>query len=176
MTLGAAQQLIPFRLKSVAGTTVSSEDFASARVLAVVFWCNHCPYVRAWEDRMIALQREYADRGVQFVMINANDPVKYPGDSFEEMQKRANEKGYPFPYLIDESQEVARAYGAERTPEIFLFDESRTLRYHGAPDDNYEDPNAVTSHYLRDAIEAVLAGRAPAVADTAPRGCTIKWR
>ena len=176
MTLGAAQQLIPFRLKNVDGSSVSSDDFASAKALAVIFWCNHCPYVRAWEERVIGLQREYADRGVRFLLVNSNDPQKYPGDSFEEMQKRAREQGYPFPYLVDETQDVARQYGAERTPEIFLFDQARTLRYHGAPDDNYDDPKAVRHEYLRDAIEAVLAGRTPALADTPPRGCTIKWR
>jgi peroxiredoxin len=176
MTLGTAQPLIPFRLKNVDGNALSPEDFSGAKALAVIFWCNHCPYVRAWEDRVIALQREYADRGVQFLLVNANDAQKYPGDSYEEMQKRAEEKGYPFPYLVDETQEVARQYGAERTPEIFLFDEARTLRYHGAPDDNYDDPNAVSHQYLRDAIEAVLNGTAPSESETPPRGCTIKWR
>ena len=176
MAMRTEQRLIPFRLKNVDGNTVSTEDFSAAKALAVIIWCNHCPYVRAWEDRVIALQREYADRGVQFLLVNSNDPQKYPGDSFEEMQKRAREKGYPFPYLWDEKQEVARQYGAERTPEIFLFDEARTLRYHGAPDDNFEDPKAVTQRYFRDAIEAVLAGRAPATSETPPRGCTVKWR
>jgi peroxiredoxin len=176
MTLGTAQPLIPFRLKNVDGNALSPEDFSGAKALAVIFWCNHCPYVRAWEDRVIALQREYADRGVQFLLVNANDAQKYPGDSYEEMQKRAEEKGYPFPYLVDEPQDVARQYGAERTPEIFLFDEARTLRYHGAPDDNYDDPNGVTHQYLRDAVEAVLSGTAPTESETPPRGCTIKWR
>jgi hypothetical protein len=132
--------------------------------------------VRAWEERVIGLQREYADRGVQFLLVNSNDAQKYPGDSFEEMQKRAREQGYPFPYMVDETQDVARQYGAERTPEIFLFDEARTLRYHGAPDDNYDDPKAVGQQYFRDAIDAVLSGAAPTLADTPPRGCTIKWR
>jgi thiol-disulfide isomerase/thioredoxin len=176
MAMGTVQRLIPFSLKGVDGKTVSSDDFGGAEALAVVFWCNHCPYVRAWEDRVIELQREYADKGVQFVLINSNDARKYPGDSFEEMQKRAREKSYPFPYLVDETQEVARQYGAERTPEIFLYDGSRELRYHGAPDDNYEDPKAVTQRFLRDAIEAVLAGRAPATSETPARGCTVKWR
>jgi peroxiredoxin len=176
MALGTERKLIPFSLKNVDGKTVSPEDYASAKALAVIFWCNHCPYVRAWEERVSDLQKEYADKGVQFLLINANDPVKYPGDSFEEMQTRAREQGYPYPYLVDETQEVARQYGAERTPEIFLFDQSRTLRYHGAPDDNYEDPKAVSQQYFRDAIDAVLADKAPATAETPPRGCTIKWK
>jgi hypothetical protein len=176
MAMGTEQRMIPFSLKGVDGKSVSTDDFGSAKALAVIIWCNHCPYVRAWEDRIIALQREYAGRGVQFLLINSNDAKKYPGDSYEEMQKRAREKDYPFPYLVDETQEVARQYGAERTPEIFLFDESRTLRYHGAPDDNYDDPSAATQPYFRDAIEAVLAGAAPATSETPPRGCTVKWR
>jgi peroxiredoxin len=176
MTLGTAEKLISFRLKNVDGATVSPDDFANAKALAVIFWCNHCPYVRAWEDRVAALQSEYANRGVQFVLINSNDPTKYPGDSFDQMQQRAQEKSYPYPYLVDETQEVARQYGATRTPEIFLFDEARTLRYHGAPDDNADDPKAVTHKYLRGALDALLAGTAPEPSETAPQGCTIKWR
>ncbi len=176
MTLAMHQQIIPFSLPGVDGRTYTESDFAQAKVLAVIFWCNHCPYVLAWEDRVIQLQREYAGRGVRFVLISSNDPEKYPEDSFPRMQERARLKAYPFPYLFDESQEVARRYGATRTPEVFLFDAARTLRYHGAPDDNFEDPQAVRQHYLRDAIEAVLAGRTPPVAQTPPRGCTIKWR
>jgi thiol-disulfide isomerase/thioredoxin len=176
MTLAMHQQIIPFTLPGVDGRTYTEADFAQAKVLAVIFWCNHCPYVRAWEDRVIALQREYAGRGVRFVLINSNDPQKYPEDAFPRMQERARLKAYPFPYLFDEGQEVARRYGATRTPEVFLFDADRTLRYHGAPDDNFEDPRAVRQHYLRDAVEAVLANRNPPLAQTPPRGCTIKWR
>jgi peroxiredoxin len=176
MTLAIRERLIPFSLPATDGTTVSAEQFADTPVLGVVFWCNHCPYVKAWEDRMIALQRDFAARGVQFVLINSNDPVKYPDDSFDAMKAWAREKGYPFPYLFDESQEVARKYGATRTPEIFLFDRTRTLRYHGAPDDNFEDPNAVSARYLKDAVDALLAGRDPATTSTPPKGCTIKWK
>jgi thiol-disulfide isomerase/thioredoxin len=176
MPLALRDRLVSFSLPATDGATVSSDQFADAPVLAVVFWCNHCPYVKAWEDRMIALQREYADRGVRFVMINSNDPAAYPDDSFAAMQARARDKAYPFPYLFDEAQDVARAFGATRTPEIFLFDRGRTLRYHGAPDDNFEDPNAVAHHYLRDAIEALLTGRDPATVATPPKGCSIKWK
>ncbi len=176
MTLATNQQIIPFTLPGVDGKTYTPEDFGDAETLAVIFWCNHCPYVRAWEDRVITLQREYAGRGVRFVLISSNDPAKYPEDSFEQMEARARLKEYPFPYLFDESQEVAQRYGATRTPEIFLFDAARSLRYHGAPDDNFEDPRAVRQQYLRDAIEALLEDRPPAVAETPPRGCSIKWR
>jgi peroxiredoxin len=176
MTLALSEGLIPFSLPATDGKPVSPEQYKNTPVLGVVFWCNHCPYVKAWESRMIALQKEYAGRGVQFVLISSNDPIKYPDDSFDAMKTLAREKGYPFPYVFDESQDVARAYGATRTPEVFLFDRTRVLRYHGAPDDNFEDPDGVKHHYLKDAIEAVLAGRTPATPDTAPRGCTIKWK
>ena len=176
MSLATNEALIPFTLPGVDGQTYTPDTFPAAPALAVIFWCSHCPYVRAWEDRIIALQREYADRGVRFLLINSNDPAKYPEDSFEKMAERAREKGYPFPYLFDASQEVARAYGATRTPEIFLFDGTRRLRYHGAPDDNFEDPQAVRRAYFREALEALLADRPPEVAETPPKGCSIKWR
>lgn len=176
MTLATNEQMGSFSLPGTDGKTYEPGSFADAPALAVIFWCNHCPYVRAWEDRVIALQREYADRGVRFILINSNDPSKHPDDSFDNMTIRAREKQYPFPYLYDESQGVARQYGATRTPEIFLFDRDRTLRYHGATDDSVDDPAAARQRYFRDAIEAVLGGRAPETTETPPRGCTIKWR
>ena len=174
--LKSGDPIVDFDLPATDGKRYKVSSFDDKPVLGVIFWCNHCPYVQAWEQRVIDIQREYAGRGVQLVLISSNDPVQYPQDSFDAMKQRAQEKQYPFPYLFDETQQVARAYGATRTPEIFLFDRERKLRYHGRPDDNYEDPGAVTKHYLRDAIEALLAGRAPAVAETEPQGCTIKWK
>lgn len=168
--------LIPFALRGTDEEIHKTEDYGREKILGVIFTCNHCPYARAWEARLIQAQRDYAARGVQFLLINPNDPAKYSDDSFEQMQRRVREKRYPFPYLFDETQEVARAYGATRTPEIFLFDERRVLRYHGAPDDNYEDPKAVKQPYLRDAIEALIGGRHPEIAATKPVGCTIKWK
>jgi alkyl hydroperoxide reductase subunit AhpC len=132
--------------------------------------------VRAWEDRMVQIQADYADKGVQLVAINSNDAQKYHDDSFSKMKEHAREKKFNFPYLYDESQAIAHAYGAERTPEVFLFDESGVLRYHGAIDDNYDNPNAVQSHYLREALDAVLTDQAPPTAQTSPVGCTIKWK
>ncbi|HEU4798215.1 MAG TPA: thioredoxin family protein [bacterium] len=176
MPLALQSRLIPFSLKGTDGRTLRPEDFAQAKVLGVIFTCNHCPYARAWEDRLIRIQRDYANRGVRFILISSNDPAKVPDDSFDQMKARAQAKGYPFPYVFDETQEVAKAYGATRTPEIFLFDESRTLRYHGAPDDNYEDPTTVQHHYVRDALDALLAGKAPPTPETKPVGCTIKWK
>jgi peroxiredoxin len=150
-------------------------DYRDADVLVLVQSCNHCPYVQAWEDRMSAVQRDYSDRGVQLVAVNSNDAEAYPEDSFEEMQSRAQRRGFAFDYLYDPSQEVARALGAARTPEVFLFDRDRRLRYHGAIDDS-RDERSVTQHYLRDALDAVLAGREPPLAETPPVGCTVKWR
>lgn len=176
MPLAIDSRVIPFALPGTDGAAYRPEDFAGAPVFGVIFHCNHCPYAQAWEDRLIAVQRDYAGRGVRLVLINANDPVKYPTDDFAHMKSRAEEKGYPFPYLFDETQEIARAYGATRTPEVFLFDRAGTLRYHGAPDDNYEDSQAVQHQYLRDAIDALLSGTVPATSETKVVGCTIKWR
>lgn len=176
MALALRDEIVPFSLPATDGTRVSPEDLVDPRVLGVIFWCNHCPYVKAWEGRVIALQREYSGKGVQFVLVSSNDPVAYPDDSFAQMGARVSEKAYPFPYVFDESQQVAHAYGATRTPEAFLFGPDRTLRYHGAIDDNFEDPDAVTHNYLRDAIEALLEDKDPPVASTAPVGCTIKWK
>lgn len=164
-----------FDLPGVDGRNHTLEEYADAPVLVLIQSCNHCPYVLAWEGRINDLAREYADRGVRFVAINSNDAQAYPQDSFEAMVEHAREAGYVFDYLYDESQEVARALGSERTPECFVYDAERRLVYHGAVDDNREE-HAVTQRYLRDAIEAVLAGTAPPVAETPPVGCTVKWR
>lgn len=176
MVLSMGSSAPAFSLPGVDGKIYSLQDFEAYPVLVVVFWCNHCPYVQAYEERTIALAREFAEKGVAFVAINANDPVKYPEDSFENMKRRAEEKSYPFPYLFDESQQVARAYGAERTPEFFVFDEARELRYHGRLDDNWEDAQAVQRQFLREALEAVLKGELPHFPNTQPVGCTIKWK
>jgi peroxiredoxin len=167
---------LAFELPGVDGKDYSlSSISAGKKATAVVFMCNHCPYVLAWMDRIMAVARDYAGQGVAFVGINANDPAKYAADDFAGMQKQAKEWDLPFPYLHDESQEVAHAYAAGRTPEIFLFDGDLKLRYHGAPDDNYEADQASVP-YLRNALNAILAGQEPAVAETPPVGCTIKWK
>jgi hypothetical protein len=121
------------------------------------------------------IQSDYASRGVRLVAISSNDAVSHPEDSFPEMIARAVARGYTFDYLYDEDQSVARALGAERTPEVYVFDAERRLVYHGAVDDN-RDSEAVTTHYLRDALDALLAGHTPPVSDTPAVGCTVKWR
>lgn len=145
-------------------------------VLAVVFTCNHCPYAQAYEDRLIALAEEYDERGVQFVLINSNDSDAYPEDSFGQMKVRHDEKGFPFPYCFDESQAVAKSFGALCTPHCFVFDIERNLRYKGRIDDNWQDPSAVTERNLRDALEALVHGKEPPAHEVNAIGCSIKWR
>ncbi len=165
-----------FSLPGTDARTHSLDGLSGKPVLVVVFSCNHCPYVQAYEDRLVAIQRDYAGRGVQLVAINSNDDVHYPEDSLEQMVARAKAKGFNFPYLRDASQEVARAYGATHTPQLFVFDRDRKLRYTGKIDDNWQNPAAVTRRYLRDVIDALLSDRAPAESQTHAIGCTIKWK
>jgi peroxiredoxin len=164
-----------FDLPGVDGQNHSLDSYADADLLVLVQSCNHCPYVQAWEDRLSAIARDYAGRGVRVVAVNSNDAEHYPEDSFEEMQKRASARGFAFDYLYDEPQAVARELASQRTPEVFVYDRDRRLVYHGAIDDS-RDETAVTQQYLRDALEAVLEGREPAVTETPPVGCTLKWK
>jgi peroxiredoxin len=164
-----------FDLPGVDGHNHSLADYSDAEALVLIQSCNHCPYVQAWEDRMSAIARDFADRGVRVVAVNSNDAEHYPADSFAEMRSRAAARGFAFDYLYDEPQTVAEALGAERTPEVFLFDRDRRLVYHGAIDDN-RDEGAVTQQYLRDALEAVLSGEEPPVGETPALGCTVKWK
>jgi peroxiredoxin len=175
MSIAISEAAPPFNLPGVDGLSHSLDDYADARVLVLVQSCNHCPYVQAWEGRLIGIQQDYGEQDVRVVAISSNDVASHPEDSFEQMEVRAREQGFNFDYLYDESQSIARALGSERTPEVFVFDGDRKLVYHGAIDDN-RDETAVTAHYLRDALDAVLAGGTPAVADTPPVGCTVKWR
>lgn len=144
-------------------------------LLAVVFMCNHCPYVKGSIREIVALAERYRGQ-VAFVGVNPNDYEKYPEDAPEKMVAFAEERGIPFPYLLDESQEVAKAYRALRTPEVFLFDQRRLLRYHGRVNDSPKDPAGVKSHDLEAAIEALLRGEEPPLAEAPAIGCTIKWR
>ena len=164
------------RLKGVNGRMYSWEDFKSTKIVVVVFSCNHCPYVQAYEERMVAFQRAYAQKGVQLVAINANETSAYPQDTYEEMVKRAMTRGFNFPYLRDETQRVARAYGAEYTPEAFLLNSRFQVRYIGRIDDNWQHPDKVKTHDLRNAIDAVLAHRRVENPVTHAIGCTIKWK
>lgn len=175
--LATGDAALDFTLPATDGQTYTLQHILQdARAVAVVFTCNHCPYAQSWEGRINAIARDYADQHVRVLAINSNNVQVSPGDSWELMTKRAQEKHFAFPYLYDENQDVARHYGAERTPEFFVFDASGALRYHGAPDDNYEDERAVKHHYVREALDAILAAQDTAIAQTSPVGCTIKWK
>ncbi len=176
MAISVGSTAPDFKLKGVDGKEYSLGAFADRKAVAVIFSCNHCPYVLAWEDRMIAIQRDYEARGAALIAINSNNAAAYPDDSFENMVKRSQQQGFGFPYVHDETQDVAHAYGATHTPEVFLLDAERKVRYHGAIDDNYDDASAVKQHYLRDALDAVLEGGEPSVTETPPVGCTVKWK
>jgi peroxiredoxin len=166
----------PFELPGVDGETRSLDSFSDAELLVVVFTCNHCPYAIASEDRLIALQNDYRAKGVQVVAINPNDAVSYPDDSFDKMKQRAAEKRFNFPYLRDESQEVARAYDAACTPDIFVFGQDRKLVYNGRIDDNWKEPEKVTRHELREVLDAALQGKSVDFEHTPSMGCSIKWK
>jgi len=146
---------------------------AAGAVTAVVFTCNHCPYALAWHDRIAGAARDYPD--VRFLAVNPNDAERYPGDSLEAMRERVAAEDWPMPYLRDESQDVARAYAAKTTPDIFVIDAEGRLRYRGAPDADHRDP-ALDAAWLRDALDAVQAGDEVAQPETEPVGCSVKWK
>ncbi len=174
-TIATGADAPDFNLKGVDGQMHSLNDYADREAVAVVFTCNHCPTAVQYEDRLVRLQADYQERGVQLVAINPNEDDGHPTDDFEHMVQRAREKGFNFPYLRDRSQQVAKAYGALRTPHVFLSDRDRKVVYHGRIDDNPDDPGAVERHDLREALEEVLAGREVSVPETKPVGCTVKW-
>lgn len=166
-----------FKLKNaIDNEWVSLASYSNAKGYIVVFTCNTCPYAVMYEDRLIALHNTYAPQGFPVVAINPNDPGVQPGDSYDLMKKRAEEKKFPFKYLFDEGQKVYPQYGATRTPHIFLLDSDRVVRYIGAIDNNAQDASAATQHYLSDAIEAIKKGDEPDPTFTRAVGCTIKVR
>lgn len=175
MELNISDKIPGFSLKEVDGKTYSLGTFADKHVLVVFFGCNHCPYVQAYEQRLIDIQNDYGAKGVQLIDINSNEDKNYPEDSFPNMIKRAKEMGYNFPYLRDETQDVARAFGATHTPHMFVFDKDRRLSYTGKIDDNWQTPKAVKRQHLREALNALLAGNKAPEPITHAIGCTIKW-
>ena len=164
-----------FSLPATDGLTINSEEIKDP-ILCIVFTCNHCPYAQAYEDRLVALAKDFDQEGVQFVLINSNDALNYPEDDFEHMKTKHAEKNYPFPYCYDESQEVAKSYGALCTPHCFVFDQKRNLKYKGRIDDNWEQPEKVTEHNLHDALRALVDGKEPPTHEANAIGCSIKWR
>lgn len=164
-----------FKLKGVDLKEHSLMEYRDKKVLAVVFTCNHCPYAQAYEDRLMALQAELGGQGAQLVAINSNEDLNYPEDSFEAMVTRAADKRFNYPYLRDLDQSVARAYGAIRTPHLFVFDGQRRLSYTGRIDDNWQQPDRVKSQDLRQAMLTLLQDGSVAQPETYAIGCTIKW-
>ncbi len=162
-------------LLGVDGKKYSMQNFDDKKILIIAFTCNHCPYVQAYEDRLIQIQKDYGDKGVQLIAINSNETVHYPQDDFDHMVARAKERGFNFPYLRDETQKVAAAYCARTTPEMFVLDQERILRYHGRIDDNWQYPEEVESPDLRNALDELLAGKEVSIPETRPLGCSIKW-
>lgn len=165
-----------FSLPGVDAKTHTLDSFKDKRVLVVIFMCNHCPYVKAVLSRLIDLQNQMADKGAQLVGINSNDASRYPEDSLENMKKISQEKNIPFPYLFDETQEIARAYDAVCTPDIYVYGKERTLLYRGRIDDNWERPEKAVQNDLKEAIQAALAGEKISTEQIPSMGCSIKWK
>jgi peroxiredoxin len=172
MSLAIGDSVPAFTLPDTEG---AEHSLAGEGPAVVVFTCNHCPYALAWHDRITDVARDYSSRGVRFLAINSNDAERYPRDSYGAMQERVRAEDWPLPYLRDESQEVARAYDAQVTPDVFVVDAERKLRYRGAPDSDYAEPSQ-NGAWLRGALDALLDDRDPDPAETTPVGCTIKWR
>lgn len=165
-----------FNLPAVDGKNYDLNSFKDEKALVIIFSCNHCPYVQAYEKRIIDIQKDYASKGVKVIAVNSNDALQYPEDSFEEMKKRAASKEFNFIYLRDEDQSAAKNFNASHTPEIFLFNEERKLVYHGKIDDNWQEEKKVKSKYLRNALDELLSGKVISVPETFSIGCTIKWK
>jgi peroxiredoxin len=168
-----------FSLKNINGKNVSLADYSESKGFIITFTCNHCPYAVAYEDRIIALDKTYAAKGYPVIAINPNDAVQYPDDDFKSMQTRAKDKQFTFPYLHDESQAVAKKFGALKTPHMYVVKKEGgklMIKYIGAIDDNWEDASAVTEKYVESAVDALLTGKAVAVENTKAIGCGIKWK
>jgi peroxiredoxin len=164
-----------FALPDTSGETHRLSDLTAEGPVVVVFTCNHCPYARAWHDRLADIADDYAPRGVHVLFVNSNDGERYPADSLDAMRRRVAEEEWTVPYLHDESQQVAREFGAETTPDVFVVDTDMQVRYHGAPDQDHEDPSA-NGLWVREALDDVLSGIELRRPQTEPVGCSIKWR
>lgn len=176
LAIGATAPMTDVKMAGVGGSSLSIADVKGTKGTLVIFTCNSCPWVKAWEARIAELGNTYAKQGVGVIAINANDPSLKAEDDFPAMQERAKALGLAFPYVVDASSDVARAFGATRTPEVFLFDRKGKLTYHGAVDDNAREPEKVTTRWLRDALNATVGGKAVAVKETKSLGCNIKFR
>ena len=168
--------IIPFDLPATDAKNYSVESFKTATALVIVFSCNHCPYAKAAWPLLIKMAGEFKNKGVALVAINPNDEKQYPEDSFNQMKKRVLDWHINFPYLRDESQEVAKAYKAACTPDVFVYDSGRKLYYHGRINDNWQNPQQVKSEDLKDALNSLLLGNPPPQPQYPSLGCSIKWK
>ncbi|MFN4896241.1 MAG: thioredoxin family protein [Pseudomonadota bacterium] len=175
-TFALGSKLPSFELANVDGSTVGTSYFKGAKACLVAFLCNHCPYVKGSEEMLIEIVKRYQPEGLKTVTISSNDAVQYPDDSFEKMKDKARVMNLPYPYLYDESQQVAKMFDAACTPEFYLFDRDHTLVFHGTINDSPRDPSKVRKDYLSEAIVSVLEGRKPEPQFVHPLGCSIKWR
>jgi peroxiredoxin len=176
-TIGDA--VADFKLKNVDGKIMSLANYGSAKGFIVVFTCLHCPFSNSYEDRVIALDKKFASQGYPVIAINPNDPEAYEEDSFVNMQARAKQKGYTYSFLQDDTQTVSKAFGASRTPHIFILKkdgDKNIVQYIGAIDDNAQDPSGVTKHYVEDAVNNLLSGKPVVTTTTKAVGCAIKWK
>ena len=165
-----------FLLEGIDGKTHSLESYSEKEIIVIIFMCNHCPYVKAVLKRIIDLQNEFIDRGVQLIGINPNDATRYPDDSLENMKIIAKENDFSFPYLIDPSQEVAKSYNAVCTPDLYVYGKNRKLVYRGRIDDNWEDSEKVTQQDLKLALENILSWEVITSKQIPSMGCSIKWK
>lgn len=173
---GIGDIAMDFSLKNVDGNMVSMSDFSNAKGFIVIFTCNECPYAKLYEDRINDLNKKYAPKGYPVIAINPNDPVIAPGDSFEKMKIRANEKDFSFPYLVDETQEIASTYGATKTPHVYILNAKKVVKYIGTIDNNPRNAASADVNYVENAIEAIESKRKPNPATTKAIGCGIKYR
>ena len=165
----------PLGLPDTGGAIATLPMPGEAPATVVVWTCNHCPYALAWHDRLIDVANDYGERGVAFLAVNSNDAERYPHDSAEAMRERFEAEGWPHPYLHDADQQAAMEWGPQTTPDVFVLDSDLRLRYRGAPDADHDDPSQ-NAAWVRDALDAVLAGSEPELAETDPVGCSVKWK
>ncbi|MGC5744936.1 thioredoxin family protein [Chryseobacterium sp. NFX27] len=166
-----------FKLKNIDGKMVSLSDFKSAKGFILVFTCNHCPYAKKYEDRIVELDKKFKDQGYPVIAVNPNDPNVQPEDGYKQMIERAKQKGFTFPYLVDEGQKIYPLYGATKTPHVFVLQKEsgkNIVKYIGAIDNNYENPNDVSEYYAQDAVNALIKGEPVKMTKTVAIGCTIK--
>lgn len=170
-------EAVDFKLKNIDGKMVSLSDFKSAKGFIIVFTCNHCPYAKKYEDRIVELDKKFKNQGYPVIAVNPNDPNVQPEDDYKQMIERAKQKGFTFPYLVDEGQKIYPQYGATKTPHVFVLQKENgknIVKYIGAIDNNYDNPNDVSEYYVQDAVNALIKGDPVKMTKTVAIGCTIK--